>query len=69
MTKADIVQRLLDEQHITAEEAVILLSSVKLELEQKPSIHQMNPFNVFNPFNQTLPTNPYTIKGDINKNN
>lgn len=68
MTKADIVQRLLDEQHITAEEAVILLSTVKLELEQKYPIHYMNPFNVFNPFNQTLPPNPYTIKGDINKN-
>ena len=66
MTKADIVQRLLDEQHITAEEAVILLSTVKLELEQKYPTYHPNPwFGVFAP---TLPPNPYTIKGDINKN-
>ena len=72
MTKADIVQRLLDEQHITAEEAVILLSTVKLELEQKyPTLHPNPWFGIFAPTPKYLPDttpNPYTIKGDINKN-
>jgi hypothetical protein len=65
MTKADIVQRLLDEQHITAEEAVVLLSGVKLELEQTYPTYHPNPwFGIFPP---TVP-NPYTITAtDINQ--
>lgn len=58
MTKADIVQRLLDKKQITAEEAVVLLSSVGLELEQK------HPLWVTNPWFGILPpstNNPYTI--------
>ena len=42
MTKADIVQRLLDNEHITPEEAVVLLSKNKLEVEQK--------FPIWNPW-------------------
>jgi hypothetical protein len=60
MNKADIVQRLLDEQHITAEEAVILLSTVRLELEQKTPTYHPNPW--FGLLAPTLPPNPYTIK-------
>jgi hypothetical protein len=65
MTKADIVQRLLDKQHITAEEAVVLLSGVKLELEQTYPTYHPNPwFRIFPP---TVP-NPYTITAiDINQ--
>jgi hypothetical protein len=63
MNKADIVQRLLDEQHITAEEAVILLSTVRLELEPKNPTYHPNPwFGIYDPWDRTLPPNPYTIK-------
>jgi hypothetical protein len=65
MTKADIVQRLLDKKEITAEEAVVLLSGVKLELEQTYPTYHPNPwFGIFPP---TIP-NPYTITAtDINQ--
>ena len=54
MNKAEIVQRLLDEQHITAEEAVILLSTVKLELERKAPTYHPNPwFGVYPRWDQT----------------
>jgi hypothetical protein len=67
MTKADIVQRLLDEQHITAEEAVILLSGVKLELKQTYPSWLTN--SVYGAFSPTFP-NPYTITAtDINQIN
>jgi len=66
MTKADIVQRLLDKQHITAEEAVVLLSSVVLELEKTyPNTYHPNPW--FGMFPLSAP-NPYTITAtDINQ--
>ncbi len=54
MTKAEIVQRLLDEQHITAEEAVVLLSSVDLKIQNHNPIHSW--FGAFPSY-----TNPYTI--------
>jgi len=44
MTKALILQRLLDEKHITAEEAIILLTA-----DEKPPVYpylyQPNPWN------------------------
>ena len=58
MTKADIIQRLLDKKEITAEEAVVLLSSNELKLEQTYPSWNPNPwFGIFPP---TVP-NPYTI--------
>jgi hypothetical protein len=59
MTKADIVQRLLDEQHITAEEAVVLLSLNELKLEKTyPNIYNLNPwFGLYPP----SVNNPYTV--------
>ena len=64
MTKADIVQRLLDKQHITAEEAVVLLSGVSLELEKTyPSYHPNPWFGIFPPSTN----NPYTITATGNK--
>ena len=36
INKAEIVQRLLDSKHITAEEAVVLLSTTELQIEKKP---------------------------------
>lgn len=66
MTKADIVQRLLDKKQITAEEAVVLLSTVNLELEQTYPKWTINPwFGILPP-----PTNnPYTITSTTNKDN
>lgn len=66
MTKADIVQRLLDKKEITAEEAVVLLSGVSLELEQTYPRWTTNPwFGIYPPST----SNPYTITAtDINKN-
>jgi len=46
MTKSDIVQRLLDSKQITAEEAVVLLSTTELKLEKNFPIQlpaQKNP--------------------------
>lgn len=69
MTKADIVQRLLDKQQITAEEAVVLLSGVNLELEKTYPTYHPNPwFGIFPPWDQGSSPNTYTITGtDINK--
>lgn len=68
MTKADIVQRLLDKNEITAEEAVVLLSGASLELEKTYPTFYPNPwFGILQP-----PThNPYTITaaGDKSKDN
>lgn len=47
MTKASIVQRLLDEGHITAEEAVVLLNNI-----QEPNITWI-------PYTPSETTNPY----------
>ena len=58
MTKADIIQRLLDYQYVTAEEAVVLLSSVDLKLEKTYPWYESNPW--FGIFPSTIP-NPYTI--------
>lgn len=66
MTKADIVQRLLDKQQITAEEAVVLLSGVNLELEKTYPTYHPNPwFGILPP--STI--NPYTFTGTGNKQN
>jgi hypothetical protein len=58
MTKADIIQKLLDKQHITAEEAVVLLSSTELKLEKTYPSWLTN--SVYGAFSPTFP-NPYTI--------
>jgi hypothetical protein len=59
MTKADIVQRLLDKKEITAEEAVVLLSLNELKLEKTyPNIYNLNPwFGLYPP----SVNNPYTV--------
>jgi hypothetical protein len=51
MTKASIVQRLLDEKHITAEEAVVLLQS------ETPIVNVPQPFPT--PVNPWTPINPW----------
>lgn len=60
-TKSDIVQRLLNKNLITAEEAVVLLSIPELELEKKPSV-TIFPYMTNWPFLPTEP-NPYKITG------
>ena len=52
MTKASIVQRLLDEKLITAEEAVVLLTN---DAPASP----INPIQPYYP-NPHIPINPYT---------
>ena len=52
MTKASIVQRLLDEKLITAEEAVVLLTN---DAPAPP----INPIQPYYP-NPHIPINPYT---------
>lgn len=68
VTKSDIVQRLLNDKQITAEEAVVLLMNTDHQLERKErSWPFINPwFNV--PGMPTVP-NPYDIKAsnDTNK--
>ncbi len=61
ITKADIVQRLLNDKHVTATEAVLLLSNN--EYEMKPTWSPFNPwFGILSP-----PTsNPYTITATTN---
>ena len=54
MTKASIVQRLLDEGHITAEEAVVLLNNVQ---EQSITWIPYTPSETTNPYNP--PFEPY----------
>lgn len=71
MTKADIIQRLLDKKEITAEEAVVLLSSNELKLEKTYPTYHPNPwFGIYPPWDQGSSTNPYTITAtDINQIN
>ena len=59
MTKANIVQRLLEEKHITAEEAVILLQSGAplINLPQIPCPTFPTPHTPINPF----PPNTFPI--------
>lgn len=65
MTKADIIQRLLDKKEITAEEAVVLLSSNELKLEKTyPTYHWLG---MCSPWDQAIP-NPYIITAETNKN-
>jgi hypothetical protein len=66
ITKADIVQRLLDSKHISAEEAVVLLMNHDYQLERKDRLWSIPaPW-----FGMPMDTNPYTIKAstDNNKN-
>ena len=66
MTKASIVQRLLDEKHITAEEAVVLLQSEAplTNLPQIPLPTFPTPYTPINPYTPytppTFPINPWT---------
>lgn len=58
ITKADIVQRLLNDKHITAEEAVVLLMTQDYRLERK-----------FEPWPNIFPYfNPYEIKASNDPN-
>lgn len=57
ITKADIVQRLLNNAHITAEEAVVLLMTTEHRLERKES---QWPFP--NPYFPIPFGNPFEIK-------
>ncbi len=67
VTKADIVQRLLESKHITAEEAVVLLMNIDHQLERKNKTYVPPlPWFGFRGFN--LDPNPYTITA-TNKNN
>lgn len=47
MTKANIVQRLLEEKHITAEEAVVLLQS------ETPLTNLPQPYTPYTPYTPT----------------
>jgi hypothetical protein len=63
MTKASIVQRLLEEKHITAEEAVVLLQSEAplTNLPQIPLPTFPTPYTPINPFSpNTFPMYPGT---------
>lgn len=66
MTKALILQRLLDERHITAEEAIILLTA-----DEKPPIYhypyQPNPWNP--PIWYTTSTSTVATKPTFPSNN
>ena len=59
ITKADIVQRLLNDKHITATEAVLLLSNNEYELKPKPTTYSFNPWGILPP--SDIFKNPYTI--------
>jgi hypothetical protein len=53
MIKTEIIQRLLDNKHITAEEAVVLLSSTNIDSKTLSSTYYpINPFTPtsFNPY-------------------
>ena len=56
MSKAEIVQRLIEESHITAEEAVILLSEqISEQIHYYPPNITKNPYDP--PFEITCNTN------------
>lgn len=56
MTKATIVQRLLDEKLITAEEAVVLLTSDAPVAPINPmQPYYPNPYTPINPWNPSQP--------------
>ena len=77
MTKANIVQRLLDEKHITAEEAVILLQSESplTNLPQIPLPTFPTPYTPINPYAPIpwqqpyplYPSTPYVYGSDSTK--
>jgi hypothetical protein len=63
MTKATIIQRLLDEKHITAEEAMILMAQDPI-----PMTAPYNPYSPpFEPGDSTgNPTQPFYYTTDTN---
>lgn len=65
ITKSDIVQRLLDNKHISAEEAVILLSSNELQAEIKPVF----PFGTLNPYLSLMGIPPLSLTEIKDKSN
>lgn len=68
ITKADIVQRLLNDKHITATEAVLLLSNNEYELKPRPITYPFNPWGILP--SSDIFKNPYTIKAkNENKTN
>lgn len=64
MTKANIVQRLLDEKHITAEEAVVLLQNNTQVIPALPYTHPINPMQ---PSYPSYPGTPYIYGSDSTK--
>ena len=71
LTKAQIVQCLLDNKHITAEEAVVLLSATELQIEKKISFPSYeNPWTYATLFNNMgmFPTSSIINKDKSNKN-
>ena len=71
MTKASIVQRLLDEKHITAEEAVVLLQSeaplTNLPQPYTPYTPPTFPINPMQPSYPLYPSTPYIYGSDSTK--
>ena len=71
MTKASIVQRLLDEKQITAEEAVVLLQSeaplTNLPQPYTPYIPPTFPINPMQPYYPSYPGTPYVYGPDSTK--
>jgi len=64
MTKASIVQRLLDEKHITAEEAVVLLTNDAPAAPINPIQPCFpNPYTPINPWNPFVTYCGTTLEG------
>jgi len=67
ITKADVVQRLLNDKHITATEAVLLLSNNEYELKPRPIAYPFDPWGILS--SPDVFNNPYTItSSEKNKN-
>lgn len=64
MTKASIVQRLLDEKQITAEEAVVLLQN---DTQVTSPLPYTIPINPMQPYYPSYPGTPYVYGSDSTK--
>jgi hypothetical protein len=64
LTKAQIVQRLLEEKQINAEEAVTLLMSDKEYITVPPQLPQ--PQQPYNPYPYIPPNGPWITYGALN---
>jgi hypothetical protein len=65
MTKASIVQRLLDEKQITAEEAVVLL--LQNDTQVTSPLPYTIPINPMQPYYPSYPGTPYIYGSDSTK--